>query len=265
MPANTVEIAVRQHAQQTRLQIGWHIADFIKKQGAPLGLLKAPAPLRRCTGEGTTLVAKQLALEQRFRQAAAVDGDEVALASRARLVQAARDEFLAGAGFALDQHVGGAVGEPGDHLPDALHREGVADQARFDLVAAFEAVAQVAHLDDEAALLERAAHDFDEILGRKRLLDEVVGAVLHRLHGHRDVAVAGDQDDGQFGVDGLHLAQEGHAVHARQADVADDDAAEVLLQPALALFGAADALGRDAFELQRLLAAEADVGVVLDD
>ena len=77
--------------------------------------------------------------------------------------------------------------------------------------------------------------------------------------------MAGNQHDRQFRVDGLHFTQEGHAVHARQADVADDDAAKVLLQPALSLLGAADALGDEAFELQRLFAAEADVRVVFDD
>ena len=77
--------------------------------------------------------------------------------------------------------------------------------------------------------------------------------------------MAGDQNHRQFRVDGLHFAQEGHAVHARQTDVADDDAAEVFPQPALRLLGTADAVGGDAFQLQRLFAAEANVGIVFDD
>ena len=37
----------------------------------------------------------------------------------------------------------------------------------------------------------------DQLLFGDRLLKEVAGAIAHRLHGHRNVAVAGDEDDRQ--------------------------------------------------------------------
>jgi len=210
-------------------------------------------------------VAEDFAVEQGFRQAAAVDGDEIAVPARAGFVQAACDEFLAAAGFAVDEHVGGAVGEAGEHLAQLLHARRAADQLAFELVALGELAAQVAHFEDEAALFQGAADDFDEEFRREGFLDEIVGAVLHRLNGHRHVAVAGDQDDGQFRVKGEQFAQEGHAVHFRQAHVADHDAAEVGPQLPARLFGRAGAFGGDAFELQRLFATQRDVGVVFND
>jgi hypothetical protein len=102
------------------------------------------------------------------------------------------------------------------------------------------------------------------LLGREGLLHEVVGAILHRLHGHRHVAVAGDQHHRQLRVEGVQVALQAQAVLAGQADVADHDAGKVGAQAAR-LFGAAGDLGREAFELQRLLAAERNIGVVFDD
>ena len=90
-------------------------------------------------------------------------------------------------------------------------------------------------------------------------------AILHGLHGHRNIAVAGDQHDREFRIEGHDFPQEAHAVHARQANVADDDAAEVLADAAAGRFGTVYRFGGDAFQLQCLLAAKADIGVVFDD
>jgi hypothetical protein len=44
-------------------------------------------------------------------------------------------------------------------------------------------------------LLECAVDAVDQVLIAKRFLQKVVRAVLHRLHGHRNVAVPSDEDD----------------------------------------------------------------------
>ena len=49
---------------------------------------------------------EQLALEQRFGQRRAVDGDEGLAATRREVVDRARHQLLAGAGLALDEHRG---------------------------------------------------------------------------------------------------------------------------------------------------------------
>ena len=216
-------------------------------------------------GEGARLVAEELAVEQGFGHAAAVDGNEIAVPARAQIVQAAGDQFLAGTGFAVDQDVGSAAGQAGQAVAQLLHTRRAADQLAFEQVTLLQLATQVAHLQHQPALFQRPADHLDQVFRRKRFLDKVVGAILHCLHGHRHVAVAGDQHHRQFRVEGQCLAQEGHAVHLGQADVADHDAAEVTAQSAPRLFGAAGALGGDAFELQRLLATQRNVRVILDD
>ena len=49
-----------------------------------------------------------------------------------------------------------------------------------------------------AGAVEHALDERDElVLVPERLLDEILGALLHRRHRHRHVAVAGDEDDRQ--------------------------------------------------------------------
>ncbi len=70
----------------------------------------------------------------------------------------------------------------------------------------------------------RARRTTDEQpLGRAGLLDEVVGAVPHGVHGHRDVAVAGDHDHRQLRLEGAQIAQPLDATAPGQLDVAHDD------------------------------------------
>ncbi len=97
-----------------------------------------------------------------------------------------------------------------------------------------------------------AAGDLDQAFRREGLLHEVVGAGVHRLYRHGDVAVTGDQHHRQARVEGLETLQQGQAIDAGQADVADDDAGEVAVDPLQRLLGAADADAGDVLQLQRL-------------
>ena len=62
VPADAIEGAVRQHAQQPGLQLRRHVADLVEEQGAALGLLEAAAPLLLGAGKRAALVAEQLRL-----------------------------------------------------------------------------------------------------------------------------------------------------------------------------------------------------------
>jgi hypothetical protein len=85
-------------------------------------------------GEGALLVSEQLALHQGLRQGPAVYRHEGLVAARAGGVDLARDQLLAGAAFAVDQHGGvGRLGrllgvlqglpEGGGAADDPVHRE----------------------------------------------------------------------------------------------------------------------------------------------
>jgi hypothetical protein len=87
--ADAVELPVGQHAQQARLQVEGHVADFVEEQRAALGLLEAAAALRLRAGEGAALVAEQLAFQQVLGMAAVLMATKGA-AGRAGCACAAR-------------------------------------------------------------------------------------------------------------------------------------------------------------------------------
>src|ERR1700722_11478492 len=70
-----------------------------------------------------------------------------------------------------------------------------------------------------AVLIERAHHGIQHVLVAKRLWEEVDGSSLHRFHRHRNVAMAGHEDDrnvnARLGQDVLKLK----AVYAWQPDI----------------------------------------------
>ena len=61
-------------------------------------------------GEAALHVAEQLRFEQRVGNAGAVDGDERRRATAAAMVDQARDDLLADAALAGDQHLGVRAG-----------------------------------------------------------------------------------------------------------------------------------------------------------
>ena len=72
-------------------------------------------------------MAEQFAFQEGLRDGGAIDGDERLGRALAVLVNGPRHEFLAGAGFAADQHGDGGGGDSPDFLVDGLHGAAVAD------------------------------------------------------------------------------------------------------------------------------------------
>jgi len=71
--------------------------DLVEKQRAARGQLEAAALELVGSGEGATLVAEQLRLDERLGQSRAIDGDKGPLGTPARIVNGASDQFLSGA------------------------------------------------------------------------------------------------------------------------------------------------------------------------
>src|SRR5205814_8736828 len=97
------DVSLLEHPQQLRLHGGRHLADLVEQDRATRGRFEQPALVMRRPGEGAATMAEELALEERLRQRRTVDGDEGLAGPRARRVDAARHQLLAGAGLALDQ------------------------------------------------------------------------------------------------------------------------------------------------------------------
>ena len=95
----------------------------------PLAYSNLPIRSRRGVGERALDVAEQLALEDVLAQRGAVQRHERLVLARAVLVDRLGDQFLAGAGLALDQHAGVGRRDPLQPVDDVVHLRAVADDA----------------------------------------------------------------------------------------------------------------------------------------
>ena len=103
-PADRLDLALLQRAQQLDLRGRRQFADLVEEQRAAVGLDEFAGVLFGGAGEGAFLVAEQNQLDQVLRHGAAIDRDEGLGAAGAGAVDGARDQLLADAGFAFDQH-----------------------------------------------------------------------------------------------------------------------------------------------------------------
>ena len=103
-----------QDAQQAGLHGQRHVANFIQKERAAIGLTQATqAALFLGAGEGAGGIAKEFSLNQVFRNGGAVDRHKRAAGVLAAVVTGPRKVFFAHAGFALHQDGNGFV----EHAP----------------------------------------------------------------------------------------------------------------------------------------------------
>ena len=95
---------VFQHPQQPGLQRQRHVADFIEKQRAAIGLLQlaAHAFLAR-TGKAATAIAEQFTFDQAFGNRRTIERDERFVAAHAGLMHRLGERFFAGTCFTVDQ------------------------------------------------------------------------------------------------------------------------------------------------------------------
>ena len=120
--ANAFNDLVLEEAQQLGLQRQRHVADLIQEQRAAIGVFDLAGRGLHGAGKCALLVAEEFGFQQLLRNGRAVDGDESLVASRAQGVQCARQQFLAGAALAQDQHCDVRGGDLLDHAADVLHR-----------------------------------------------------------------------------------------------------------------------------------------------
>src|SRR5258708_4937773 len=104
--AYSLELALLEHPEQLRLKLHWHVSDFIQKQCAAVRQRKSADMRIDRPGKGPAFMPEKLAFEKTSRHCRAVHFDEITAAPRAELVNRARDNLLAGPGFAGDQDGG---------------------------------------------------------------------------------------------------------------------------------------------------------------
>src|SRR5262249_38278757 len=93
-----------QHPQKLGLGVHAQFGDFIEKNLSATPLLETSNTLRFGTGKRAAFVAEKFALEQRFGNRSAVNGDERFFRAGAVLVNGPCDQLFASAGFASNKN-----------------------------------------------------------------------------------------------------------------------------------------------------------------
>ncbi len=109
-------------------------------------------------------------------------------------------DFLAASCFAGYQHVDIRVGDITQRAAQIFHDRRLPDQRQIAF-GVFHGLAKHAVLQHQLALFPCAANAVHKPVGGKRLCDEIVSAILYRLHSHGNIAMAGNQDYWQIRVD----------------------------------------------------------------
>ena len=162
LPADPVELALGQHAQQARLQRRRHVADLIEKQRAAICLFEPSHPPGIGTGERAFLVPEQFRFEQFGRDSRGIERNKRLVGSRTVFVQSPRDELLAGAGLTGDQNSHARACQPPDGPKHLLHGGRLADQRRDILLVGF-GILRLATVATRSA-----ANEFDRLVDIER-------------------------------------------------------------------------------------------------
>jgi hypothetical protein len=101
--ADPFDFPLLQHAQQRDLRLGGQVADFIEEHGAAVGGLEPSQASLQCAREGALFVTEELGRNEGLWYGRAVHPDERLRSPSRPLVNSARDELLAGTGFAKDE------------------------------------------------------------------------------------------------------------------------------------------------------------------
>ncbi|GBD29002.1 hypothetical protein HRbin32_00086 [bacterium HR32] len=213
-----LEGALLQDPEQLHLHGGAHVADFVEEDGAAVRGLELPHAAPHRAGEGTLLVSEQLRLQERLRDGAAVDGHEGSVGPRALVVDGPGEDLLARARLPVDEDRGVRGRHRRGHPQHLLHLRGRAHDA-LELEARPQLLVQLAVLLPELLVLQGAADLDHQLVLLEGLGDVVEGAVPHRLHGHLQGGVPGDDHHHRARVLPPDLPQDLHAVLLRDPHV----------------------------------------------
>ena len=172
---------------------------------------------------------------------------------------------LAGAGFAVDQHMAVGLPQIQDILAQPFHHARLADQLLHQHAAIRQLAPQRPVVQRQPTGLRGLLGQFGHPVGVERLFQEIEGPHPHRFHGHRHIAMPGDQDHRQAAVLSHQLLEKGHPVHARHADVADNHPWKVWSDAFQRIFGTAIGFRIEPRQGQPLADRLPHVRLVIDD
>ncbi len=220
--SDAFELTGLEEAQQLDLERRRGQPDLVEVESPARGLHEPPLAAGDRAGEGAPLVAKELRLEQRIGERRAAQLDERALGAPAHPVDGLGQEVLAGAAVAGQEDGAPALGHLLRTVEGGPHRRVIADDAERGHDAGAARGFGLGLLE-EPGPLHRATQRVEERLDVDRLLDEVVGAALHRVDRGVDRRIGGHHHDPGRGGGGAHVVEEGQAVEARHPEIGEHD------------------------------------------
>ena len=128
-PTHLGELVRLDDPEELGLEARAQFTELVDEQGPGVGQREDAFAMLRRAGERALHVTEEVALHQAFGDRGAVERDQRTITPRARVVDRARDQLLAGAALAVDAD----VDVPDRHLRDARedvgHLRGLADDA----------------------------------------------------------------------------------------------------------------------------------------
>ena len=251
--------------QELRLEVHRHLGDLVEEERPAVGFLEQPDLFGGRARERAPRVAEELRFDQVLGQRRAVDLDPRAVSPVALLVERVREELLAGAALAHDEHIGVGVRHRRDRLQHALDtRRAAEDFGVGDLVA--EPAFEVGVLADQLPVLERVLEEAQELVRLERLLEDVKRAgTLRGFHRLAYRTVRGDDEHFERRIASLQLSGELQPVAVGQHQIHDGGVRVALDEGAQRLPHASGGAHTVAFALERHAKAVGDRLLVVDD
>ena len=205
--ANGAHIAALQRFEQAFLHGHGQAVDLVDHQGAAVAMLQgADLPIEGA-GEGAFFVAEQGGFERVRRNPASVDQPQRQARTRAGGMHRAHQHFLAGAAFALDQHVRMAARRLGRHGERRAEGGGGADH-RLEIGAGGHLFGQRCQFVTRGFTRGGAAQGLHQAVRRHRLNQIVRGAGAHGFHRQQGRCAGRQHQDRQAGAAGLEFGNQ---------------------------------------------------------
>ncbi len=249
--------------QHLGLRLQAHVADLVEKQRAAVGALQHAGLLGRPSGARTVAIAEQLRLDVILGNCRAVHLNEDAVAAQAFGVNGARDQSLARARFAVDQHAAIGRCHQLDLLAQRLERHAFAGEHGADV----ELPLELDVLGAQPLRLDRIFEHDQRAVERERFLKKVVGAEFGGLDGGLDGAVATDDDHlgPRLGRELMNVGEHVEPVAIGQPDVEQNHVVGCVLEQRQSLGRVGRRGHAVALFAQNLFERVADLFFVVDD
>jgi hypothetical protein len=220
-----LHLVVLEDAEEARLHRRRGLGDLVEEDRAAPGLDEEPGAVAARAGERAAQVAEELALEERLRDCGAVLDEERRVALGAPLVDRARDDLLARARLALDEHRHAAPRRPQRQVEDRPHARRGGDEGLPALRLGGRRPGAVAVESGEHGAADRRPHEHGQALEPVGVARQVLGGA-ELQGGDRQLLGAGrgDGDERQLAACGTQRPHDRRALRVGQDEVGDDAA-----------------------------------------